>query len=226
MFDDERAGFERHLRWMRDWGEFISLDRAVELLSSAEPFGGRYFCVTFDDGIANCLHNALPILQRHACSAAIFVVTDCTGLSLERDAAALSAFFSHANYPGATPLLDWTQCRQLTDAGVTIGSHTANHVRLTDLDAAAARAELQRSKQAIETHLGVPCDHFACPWGGPGRDFDPQRHPDMAKQLGYRSFLTTVRGLNRHGDSPLAMRRDHLLANWPRHQLRYFLRGA
>src|SRR5438105_6196996 len=62
ILDDERRGFDRHLRYMRRRGEFISIDDAVAAMSNPAGIGGRYFCVTFDDGVKNCLTNAVPIL--------------------------------------------------------------------------------------------------------------------------------------------------------------------
>lgn len=221
VFDDERAGFTRQLDYMRRFGEFLDLDSAAALLASGDTIDGTYFCVTFDDGFRSCRTNALPILAEKGVPAAFFLPTRYIGTRVETDWEVLLGF-----YGGAGPVvefLDWDDCRVLAGAGMTIGSHTVGHVRLSDLDGDAASAEFTESKRVIEAETGHPCVHFCCPWGRPGVHFDPDRDPDLARRAGYRSFLTTVRGGNRAGDSPCAIRRDHLLAGWGTYQLRYFL---
>ena len=83
--DDERRGFDAHLRYMSRHGDFISMDDAVQALVNPAGIGGRYFCVTFDDGVKNCVTNALPILVERRVPAAFFIATDYVGLRLETD---------------------------------------------------------------------------------------------------------------------------------------------
>jgi len=81
---------------------------------------------------------------------------------------------------------------------------------------------LTASKLEIETHMGIDCEHFCAPYGLPGEDFYLKRDGQLAQEIGYRSFATGCRGANKKGDSSLALKRDHLLANWDIPQLRYF----
>ena len=221
VFDDERRGFAHHLDTMRDYGEFIGLDDAVRLITAGVPLDGRYLCLSFDDGFRCGLTHALPILAERSVPAAFFIVsglvpdraTDCT--------AEHRRFFGPQRRP--VPFLTWDDCRTLLEAGMTIGSHSAGHRPLIGLGDAEARTELAASKAAIETALGRPCDHFCCPWGKPGRDFKVERDPEVARGLGYRSFLTTKYGAMRPGESPFAIRRVCLIARFGSYQLRYFL---
>ena len=104
-----------------------------------------------------------------------------------------------------------------------IGSHTVHHARLSRLDADWVRTELSESKAVIEGQLGQSCNYFCSPFGIPWLDFKPERDPELASAAGYRCLLTTWRGPARAGDDAFRMRRDHMLANWGVHQLRYFL---
>ena len=79
VLDDERKGFERQILFLKNVGEFISLNHAVELLREKKKIGGRYFCITFDDGFKNFLTNAKPILHGNSCPGAIFVPTSHIG---------------------------------------------------------------------------------------------------------------------------------------------------
>ncbi len=220
VFDDEREDFRRQLDFMIGQGDFIGLDDAVAMLAAGDPIDGRYFCVTFDDGFKNWITNAVPILVDCHAPAAFFVVTRYIGTSLEDDRDLLLGFYEGGDL--LMEFLDWDDCREMADAGMTIGSHTMNHVHLAQLDEAGAEAELRESKEAIEAELGRACDHFCCPFGRENIDYLPGRDPDMARRAGYKSFLTTDRGKAEAGASPMKIRRDHLLAAWGDHQLRYF----
>jgi peptidoglycan/xylan/chitin deacetylase (PgdA/CDA1 family) len=106
---------------------------------------------------------------------------------------------------------------------MTVGSHSRSHARLASLDRARALAEMVDSKRAIERELGRACRHFCAPYGRPGREFDPIRDPALAREAGYVSFASGARGAMTPGADPFVLKRDHLLAHWGEHQLRYFL---
>jgi peptidoglycan/xylan/chitin deacetylase (PgdA/CDA1 family) len=200
VFDDERRNFARQLKAMRQWGDFISLDDAVEALQAPGGVRGRYFCITFDDGFKNCYTNALPILMDHAVRAAYFLPTDFIGLDLDRDWERIRVFYAGSHYFRLpVDFLDWDDCRALQAAGMTLGSHTCRHVVLSSLSSEEADRELRESKRRIEEELGSPCRHFCAPKGTPGVHFDPEVHPLLARQIGYRSFLSTAYGFHRSG---------------------------
>jgi hypothetical protein len=79
VFEDERAGFERQLRFLAGQGEFLSLDDALIILRGSRPAKGRYFCVTFDDGLKSCATGALPILAQLRIPATFYLVSDLMG---------------------------------------------------------------------------------------------------------------------------------------------------
>ena len=124
VFDDERKGFEAQLKYMKSYGDFVSLEHAVAMMESSERIGGRYFCVSFDDGFKNCVTNALPILIENDCPAAFFVATDYIGCDVTRDRATVNNFFSRSMYPKNVLIdfMDWDDCGNLVDAGMTIGA--------------------------------------------------------------------------------------------------------
>ena len=221
VFDDERQGFAKQLDYLSRFGEFISLDDVTKLLESGDTIDGCYFCLTFDDGFKNCLTNALPILLDKRAMAAFYLATGYVGLNPEKDREKLLGFFNEGQI--LMEFLNWDECRELVAAGMTIGSHTVSHARLAELNEADVCRELNYSKATIEENLGQACDHFCSPFGIPGRDFNVERDPALANSAGYRSMTTTERGATRKGDLPHRIRRDHTLANWGNHQLRYFM---
>jgi len=221
VFDDERQGFSRQLKYLRSYGEFISLDEAVNVLNSGSRIDGRYFCITFDDGIKSCYDNAMPILAEMQIAAAFFIVTSYTADADRGENRTCKPLY--LSLPYSFEYLTWQECKQMIRAGMIIGSHTVTHVKLSDLSENQVSQELESSKQAIEQRLGCRCNHFACPWGRIGLDFSLGRDEHIAKNIGYMSFLTTRRGPMYPGDTVYLIRRDHTLANWGNYQLRYFL---
>lgn len=218
VFDDERAGFADQLRWFKNYGDFISLDDAISMLESSAPVRGRYFAITFDDGFRNSLTNAAPILADFDAVAAFFCPTRFIRNAGDDGTKARS----HDGHSPYVEYLDWEECRRLQAAGMTIASHTVNHARLSELSDAEVERELAESKATIEKELGTPCVHFCPPWGHPGSDFKPEREPEIARRLGYRSFFTTTRGKNKEKPAPFLVTRDHVIAVWGHYQLRYF----
>lgn len=223
VFDDERADFARQLDYFSGFGEFISLSDAVALLDSGERIDGRYFCLTFDDGFKSCLSGATPILAERGISATFYLVTGLMGRSLAPEDSIARDVFAFAGKGTTLDFLTWDDCREMERAGMRFGSHTTSHARLSALDPDTVETELRDSKQAIESELGRDCDHFCAPYGIAGHDFDPARDGALARAAGYRSFATGTRGPMRRGADPLALKRDHIVANWGNHQLRYFM---
>ena len=212
VFDDERKGFERQLRFLRNYADFISMDNAVEIFENKLHVDGRYFCVTFDDGLKNCVTNALPILLEHKCPAIFYIPSN-----IVENITPSIPYLENVEY------LTLDDCKKLIDNGIAIGSHTVNHTPLIALNEAEVRSELLDSKKIIEAKLQVECKHFAPPWGKPGKHFNLKMGKKLTKEIGYKSLVTTERGLNFRGTDPFNIKRDHVIAAWGNYQLRYFL---
>ena len=94
------------------------------------------------------------------------------------------------------------------DPFVEIGAHTISHPRVGKLSASAALQELAGSAQRLRTCLGVPCRHFAFPYGRSSdcgdRDFI------LAREAGFVSAATTVRGLVRPGQDLFRLPRNNM----------------
>ena len=65
--------------------------------------------------------------------------------------------------------LSWDQLIRMSQAGLTVGSHTRTHVRLACEDAARVTEETAGSREELSARLGVPVNHFVYPDGC----FDP-----------------------------------------------------
>jgi peptidoglycan/xylan/chitin deacetylase (PgdA/CDA1 family) len=223
VFDDEIQGFRNHLRFFKNHGDFVSLDDAAAILGG--HMKGNYFCLTFDDGYRNLLTNALPLLEERNIPACVFVCVKYAEFDLgkEDDLVSINEIVSKEKKSKyIIEYLSWEDCKVLVKEGLSIGSHTVNHPRLMNLGDAQCLDELRTSKQVIEEKLTGKCDHFACPFGIPNVHFRIEREPVMAKSVGYKTFLTTKRGLNHDHSDPFLVCRDHMQCNWNVGQLRYF----
>jgi len=220
VFDDERMGFENQLKYFKNHGELISMDDAVTMLESEDPIDGRYFSISFDDGYLNNLTNATPILVEQNATAIFFALTERVRAASESGPAIIDRGF-----PGREVVIEflgWDDLREMSLAGMAIGSHTVSHPRLSELSEEDIERELRQSKEEIEAELGRPCHHFSPPEGRPGRDFIVDRDPAIAGKVGYRSFVTSIRGSAAGSNDPMALKRDWTLAGWGGYQLRYF----
>jgi peptidoglycan/xylan/chitin deacetylase (PgdA/CDA1 family) len=90
--------------------------------------------------------------------------------------------------------LDWDEARSLAQAGMTIGSHSLDHVILANEPASVQRANLVESRQQLEGGLGVEVRLLAYP-NGTARDFDGVTE-SAAAAAGFRHAVTTIEGWN------------------------------
>lgn len=223
VFDDERKGFERQIRFMKNYGEFISLDQVVQLVESKETLDGRYFSMSFDDGIYNNLTNMMPVTEAHNVPVIIYLPTDYIGRSDHTSEEKRRIGLNLPENPMQLTYLSWDDCREMLKYKVTFGSHTASHRKLSTLDRDQIIHELTSSKNVIEDKLNTMCDHFAPPNGHIGVDFFPEIAEEIAKEAGYKTLVSATRGLTGLDSNLYLLRREHLVAAWGNYQLKYFL---
>jgi peptidoglycan/xylan/chitin deacetylase (PgdA/CDA1 family) len=133
-------------------GRVVSLGAALDWLAGGNGTGsgGDPVVITFDDGTADFVDHALPILERHGLPATLYAAT---------------AFIEEGRpFPGDGRPISW---RGLADACATglvdVGSHTHGHTLLDRLPPDQVGAELDRSIELIGEHLGRPPLDFAYP---------------------------------------------------------------
>ena len=79
--------------------------------------------------------------------------------------------------------LSWDQLRELSDAGIEIGDHTWSHCNVARQSKAALTHELNKSRKAIEEHVGCTVSGLAYPNGMPA-DYSADAAQTVA-ELGY-----------------------------------------
>jgi len=185
----------------------LDLDTALGALRGERSLPERAVVLTFDDGYQNFVEHALPVLQRHGFPATVYAISAWLGRRAE--------WFAKDPGRPIPHLMDGATLRALRAEGITIGSHTVNHVRLAEVDAATRRRELGDSKAALEDVLGEPVEHLCYPFGSFESDTI-----EAALACGYRSATSCLRGAATPEDHPLLLPRkaisygDNLLGFW------------
>ena len=186
--------FDRQMGCLRDSGYLpMSLERIVEHMLDQEPMPPNSVAITFDDGFSVTCERAMPVLRAHDIPATMFAVSQ--RLARDND-------WMHLRGAPRRALMSPSQMRELDSAGVTIGSHTATHPRLTELRPEQVAQELRDSKQQLEDLLGHAVRYFAYPYGLYNKGVR-----DAVQASGYRAACSTRAGFNRVGEDPFALRR-------------------
>ena len=108
-------------------------------------------------------------------------------------------------------IMDWQSLRRFAGEPLcTIGAHTVHHYELAKLPIEQARAEMAQSADILKAQFGIRPAHISYPIGGPASA--GQREFDLARELGFRSGVTTRPGglYARHAQAPHALPRVSL----------------
>jgi peptidoglycan/xylan/chitin deacetylase (PgdA/CDA1 family) len=178
--------FQAQMRWIRRSGwTVLSLDDYAEALAGGKRTPRRGVVVTFDDGYADCLTYARPVLEAFGFSATFFVVAGAVGGTDRWNP-------THGTHPER--LAGWDDLRILHRAGFAVGSHTVRHRRLAELPVEEAREEVTASRVRLEEGLGAPVRHLAYPQGSWSAAVAA-----AVREAGYASACATRRGAVRDG---------------------------
>jgi peptidoglycan/xylan/chitin deacetylase (PgdA/CDA1 family) len=177
----------------------VSLAEAQQRIASG---GNRVptACITFDDGYADNMRFAVPLLMKHELPFTYFVSTSHVlgGRPFPHDVR------SGRRLTPNTP----AQLRQLAAAGVEIGAHTRRHVDLGgERTPGELRDEIVGCKWELEHAIGREVRYFAFPYG---------LHENLssaafrvAYEAGYAGVCSAYGGYNSPGDDPFHLRRFH-----------------
>jgi peptidoglycan/xylan/chitin deacetylase (PgdA/CDA1 family) len=142
------ARFDEQVAELAESGRVRRMDEALDRLAAGDGAGD--VVLTFDDGTADFVENAVPILERHGVPALLYLATRFCDEGTE--------------FPGGGPAVSWSALGDALATGVVeVGSHTHAHVLLDRLPADAVAADLDRSIGLIEDRLGTTPRHFAYP---------------------------------------------------------------
>ena len=184
--------FERQLWTLHRLGvRGVSMGEGIARLRDGTARGCVAF--TFDDGYADTLTAAAPLLKRYGFRATCYAVSGALGGFNRWDAEFLRE---------RKPLMSRAQLDEWLGAGMEVGSHSVSHQRLHQLPQEAVLYEIAESRSALQDMLGVPIEHFAYPFG----DFTADT-VELVRRAGYVSAVTVVPGVARASDDRLRLPR-------------------
>jgi peptidoglycan/xylan/chitin deacetylase (PgdA/CDA1 family) len=164
--------FEQQVNYLSKEGfEGISFN---EFLDGFRPGPGKKrIVITFDDGNYSDYSIAFRVLKRYS-----FVAT----------------FFVTVGRIGTRDCLDWDHLKEMIDGGMSVQSHSLNHLFLSDLSKDHLRQELCESKNILEGKLSLPVHFISLPGG-----FYSRQVLKAAQGAGYKGVATSRPGLNSLG---------------------------
>ncbi|MEQ9334183.1 polysaccharide deacetylase family protein [Thalassobaculum sp.] len=139
--------FEAHLEEIRTGGHTVmAVPEILERMRNAAELPDRTLGITIDDAYSSVYRIAWPRLKKAGLPFTLFVSTDAV---------------DH----GTPGYMTWDQIREMKAAGVTIGSQTASHPHLPDIELEQVKIELDRAAQRITDETGERPALFAYPYG-------------------------------------------------------------
>jgi peptidoglycan/xylan/chitin deacetylase (PgdA/CDA1 family) len=177
--------FERQIRWMSENGfRAITTQQWLSFRTRAQAIPFKPVLLTFDDGYADFSHYALPILQRYAFLATVFVTTRIPPTSWD-----------------VAPLMTPGQIRECAGQGVEFGSHSRTHPNLMELNERELHDEIAGSREDLSAILGQAVTSFAYPFG-----FWNEQACAKVREM-FETAFTCEPGLNEIETDPHLLRR-------------------
>lgn len=143
--------FAQHMAYLSKHHTVIPLTKAINALQQGTPLPENSVVITFDDGYANILHNAHPILAKYGFPYTIFINPQEIGSSAQQ--------------------LSWEQVTAMHNNGVTFANHTLDHIHMLDNQHAGDNwlakvwNNVEAAEASIASHIGQSHKYLAYPFG-------------------------------------------------------------
>jgi peptidoglycan/xylan/chitin deacetylase (PgdA/CDA1 family) len=190
------ADFRDQMGWIADEGyTTLTVPEYASMLLGHQRLPERPLLITFDDGLADFLDNALPVLGLYGHACTMFVTTGVT-------------WHARPRALGGRRALSWSQVAALPGNGVEVGAHSHDHLQLDLLPAPRVASQLRVCKDQLEQHLQGEVASFAYPHG-----YNRAMTRLLVQQTGFSSACAVKNQLSHRDDDQWALARIMLTAN-------------
>ena len=159
-----------------------SIDSSINQVPETKDYGlwtDKLIILTFDDGTRDHYLYAFPLLKKYDYTATFFIISSYIDTTLTEK-----------------------EIKEMSDAGMSIQSHTHTHKYLDELNASEIKKELKMSKTIIESITKKPVNFLAIPGG-----WYDERVLKIAKEIGYKAICTSDIGTNSLKKSNFVLKR-------------------
>ncbi len=165
----------------------------------------RPVAVTFDDGFADVLHEAAPLVSERGFAATAFVTTDGITDRAEND---------------SNRKLTWSEIVELDHCGIEVAAHGHRHIEMDCAPWSAIEREIVLPKKLLEDQLGHRIATFAYPYG-----YSTPEVRERLAEAGYLGACGVKHALSTANDDLLDMARLRLLGTTSAAKLERWLEG-
>lgn len=162
----------------------ITLKEFMHAVRGYKQLPEKPIVLTFDDGYADNYRTMLPILESHGMTAVVYVIT---------------------NELGKFGYLTFDDLKDMERRGIEIGSHTSDHLPLTELDETFRRRQVRESKIYLEWSGLEPICSLSYPNGAFNKEIE-----ELLREENYLTAVTGEAGLNTLETNPFELRRVHI----------------
>ena len=183
----KQKNFKKHISYLKSNYQIIPLDFLVENLKK-NKVPKKSVVITFDDGYVDNYYHALPILKGFNVPATIFAVSGKIG--------AKKPFYwdkETRKQDKGRPLTKRELIKLSKSRLIEIGSHTVNHLPLSNLNIKQQRGEILESKTVLENIIKTKVKHFSYPFGT-NNDYNKQTIR-IVKRGSFISACANFRGM-------------------------------
>lgn len=145
--------FAEHMAYLSEHFHVMPLKSIVEALQAGQPLPDKAIAITFDDGYANILKNAHPIMAKYDFPYTVFINPPAIGVAGNQ--------------------LTWDEIAMMDEQGADFANHTLDHLHMLNrLDSESNEAWLSRvvgnveeAERQLTEKVGYSFKYLAYPFG-------------------------------------------------------------
>lgn len=200
-----KDNFYQQIKFLKENFKVIPLVKLVQDIRAGE-IQSNTVAVTFDDGYADNLYNALPVLEELKIPATVFLTAGYIGLD--------KPFYWDQHTPledRGRPMTALEAKRLSSGHLIEIGGHTISHLKLAKLPENEQFKEIEGGKKMLEEMLNIPLSGFAYPFGG--KDSFNEKTVELVKRAGYHYACANIHERATNSSDIYALPR-FIVRNW------------